>query len=669
MLADGEEPVASALSPVPVLVSASACELGKPWADWLAGYLAHTYALPRQVTEELVRDGKILPIVDGLDELGPLAATLVSSLNSSGSAVVITCRSAKYKELPRPLNNACLIYIEALDADDIRSYFPGTTEVSAALRNALSRPLMLSLADAVYPREGTSGSLSVLAQLPDATAIERVLLSEFLASVYPPRGGSWPRERADRWLVSIGEQMRLLGSDSYTWRSVAGAAARSPGPLGVVGGAVTAAALLAALVLLGAAYGAFRHGHAVRDGLVPVVILTVAGGSAAGLLVYITARLGRWLPDSKFESSALLARWRRVTGNLVQLTRALIGLPIDVAGATSARDDLRRARERALAVAMLVGTPLAFLALLLILGLLVGGVSDHPPTGGIFVGVCYCLAITVLLTPWGAFQLGRAWYAVRRLLPYHLMSFLEDAHKHGVLHSAGPVFEFRDDAVRRYATDPARLAAVTRQIIELTKWVLTHPEIIGSYQYVGAAQGDIEQAITALASRTIGAGETFSVNAGTRQAALEQARLRLNELSRRSAYDRSLLVNQAPGLGAVLDPSRVIPTETMADLRPADQPDTVIQRRDQRTARHRQVDPHPLAVRRSKLGAGLPATRPPGERTGRVRRQGIPCPVVHQPLRGCPRRPALRPSEYPPVADRLGRWAGRGNGGRRHGPA
>jgi hypothetical protein len=72
--------------------------------------------------------------------------------------VVITCRSAEYGDLPRPLDNASLIRIKAPGADDIRSYLPGTTEVSAALRDVLSRPLMLSLAYTVYPREGASGS-------------------------------------------------------------------------------------------------------------------------------------------------------------------------------------------------------------------------------------------------------------------------------------------------------------------------------------------------------------------------------------------------------------------------------------------------------------------------------------------------------------------------------
>ena len=88
------------------------------------------------------------------------------------------------------------------------------------------------------------------------------------------------------------------------------------------------------------------------------------------------------------------------------------------------------------------------------------------------------------------------------------MGFLEDAHQRGVLRSAGPVFEFRDSAVRDYATTPARLAAVARQITELTDWVLASRDQRVLLVW-WAARGDIEQAIAVLASRTIGAGATL----------------------------------------------------------------------------------------------------------------------------------------------------------------
>lgn len=552
--------IASAASPLPVLVSAGSCEPGRPWTDWLAGYLARAYAVPVPVAEEMAIGRQILPIIDGLDELGPSSSTLISSINASDSAVVITCRSADYDDLPRPLENASLVRIEALSVESILSYLPGVTEVTDAMRDVLSQPRMLSLADIVYRRKGASGSPSDLAALPDATAVERVLLSEFVASVYPSRGARWPRERAERWLVSIGEQMRLLRQDSYTWRSVA--RATPPGRLGLAGGAATATALLALLLLLGLADGAFRHGHPVRDGLLPVISLTVAGGGVAGLLVFFTGQMGHWVPNS---GPGRAAGWW-VSSELLRLTLPLFRLPVDAAGATSVQDDLRRARWQALATALFASLSLTFLAMLLIVGLVVSGATDHPPSGGIGLGVCYCVAVTVLLTPWGTFQLGRAWYATRHLLPYRLMGFLEDAQQRGVLRPAGALLQFRDFAVRDYITDPARLATVRSQIAELTDWVLAQPEIGGSFQYVRAVRGDIEQAIAALASRTISAGVTFTVDAGTRQAALEQVRIRLNELSRRFAFDRSLLVDQAPGLGAVLDPSRVIRTETMADL-------------------------------------------------------------------------------------------------------
>jgi NACHT domain len=57
--------------PVPVLISAAAYDTRRPWADWLTGHLALRFALSVPAAARLVRDGRILPVVDGLDEMDP----------------------------------------------------------------------------------------------------------------------------------------------------------------------------------------------------------------------------------------------------------------------------------------------------------------------------------------------------------------------------------------------------------------------------------------------------------------------------------------------------------------------------------------------------------------------------------------------------------------------
>jgi hypothetical protein len=74
--------------PVPVLVSASAYDTSMAWEQWLAGHLALRFGIGAAVAARLIRDGRVLPLVDGLDEMdqssgddGERAGVLVTELN------------------------------------------------------------------------------------------------------------------------------------------------------------------------------------------------------------------------------------------------------------------------------------------------------------------------------------------------------------------------------------------------------------------------------------------------------------------------------------------------------------------------------------------------------------------------------------------------------------
>jgi hypothetical protein len=69
------------------------------------------------------------------------------------------------------------------------------------------------------------------------------------------------------------------------------------------------------------------------------------------------------------------------------------------------------------------------------------------------VGLGVGLPLSIRETAWVPFLIVRCWQAVRRHLPWRLMSFLADAHqKRGVLRQAGAVYQFRHvDLQRRLA--------------------------------------------------------------------------------------------------------------------------------------------------------------------------------------------------------------------------
>jgi predicted lipid-binding transport protein (Tim44 family) len=98
-----------------------------------------------------------------------------------------------------------------------------------------------------------------------------------------------------------------------------------------------------------------------------------------------------------------------------------------------------------------------------LVGVLVGGLMGglvFGLVGGLGFGLGFGLGVGLVwassLTAWVRFLIARCGHAVRRHLPWRLMSFLADAHqKRGVLRQAGAVYQFRHvDLQRRLAIRP-----------------------------------------------------------------------------------------------------------------------------------------------------------------------------------------------------------------------
>ena len=68
------------------------------------------------------------------------------------------------------------------------------------------------------------------------------------------------------------------------------------------------------------------------------------------------------------------------------------------------------------------------------------------PAGGVANGILFGIGATILgffQAAWPQYEIARAWLALSRRLPWRLMAFLADAHRRGVLHQAGAVYQFR----------------------------------------------------------------------------------------------------------------------------------------------------------------------------------------------------------------------------------
>jgi hypothetical protein len=532
----------------------------------------------------LLASGLVIPILDGLDELAPsLRSTAIARINDSlrpGEPMVVASRTEEFMKAIRPptgreitLLGAAAVQLRPLDVDAVRSYLSADAAGPAAkarwepvfkllgteapVGQVLATPLMVGLARATYsPRPGHSArdlrDPAELCDLPDETAIERRLWDGFIATAYQPRRATrWPSAQADRWLVFIARHLQHLGTPELAWWQLPMALHRQRRTLALLGGVMLGLLLFVVWLVLGLVHGLFAPSE-IRSTFVAVAILTTVPALVASLVLRLRqAAPPQWLglgPSARF-SSRVLHRLRR------RLFRQA-----DIADAASPIVALRRARYSAVlsaAIASYFG-----IIVIVIVRVFVG---KFPAVVAV-VAVGYVAVLSAMPTVWGSYQIAHFWLAIRRKLPYFLFAFLADAQYRGFLMTSGAVYQFRHVLLQDTFADPARTRDFRESISELTNWALANPEIGDAFVSVGADRSDIEYAVNSVVSDSLRTGQDFKIDVAIRQAVLERIRLRLNDLGRRSLFDKCLKARRAPGLGAVLDPAHVVLTDAMTEI-------------------------------------------------------------------------------------------------------
>ncbi|MEU5852323.1 NACHT domain-containing protein [Saccharopolyspora shandongensis] len=249
--------------PVPVPLSASSWNPFEEFLDdWIAQRLrqdhpalANRRAHGRNAALRLVEQRRIIPVLDGLDELPHKAHVKaiegIDRAAAAGRPLVVTCRSDEFQHAVeaggRTLAAAAVVEVQQVDAGDAIAFLsaglPRTTAkwrpVFAQLRQqpesplaaAFATPLMVSLARTAYAHpERDPAELLDPDRFADAAAIEHHLLDAFLPTVYAdqptapstadatrPDARPYPAEQAQRWLDFLAHHLADLRTRDIAW--------------------------------------------------------------------------------------------------------------------------------------------------------------------------------------------------------------------------------------------------------------------------------------------------------------------------------------------------------------------------------------------------------------------------------------------------------------------
>ncbi|MGW1890914.1 NACHT domain-containing protein [Streptomyces sp. NPDC002004] len=238
--------------PVPVLLTLESWTAETtPFKEWLTARITEDHpGLPRvdgaHPAERLIREFRVLPVLDGLDELPEqrrhhVIAGLGTALGSRGLGVVLAARTDAYARLTHPLPGASTLTARPVTPEDAADHlgrasgtdrwYPVEREIAAhpegPLAQALSTPLMIWLARRVYaPPERAPAELADRARLPSRTAIEAHLLdgavpAAFAAVPHDPdrlhAPGRWNPERARGWLAYLAGRLSGNRITEFAW--------------------------------------------------------------------------------------------------------------------------------------------------------------------------------------------------------------------------------------------------------------------------------------------------------------------------------------------------------------------------------------------------------------------------------------------------------------------
>ncbi|GAA0713276.1 hypothetical protein GCM10010199_12180 [Dactylosporangium roseum] len=447
---------------------------------------------PAAMARRLIEHRRVLPILDGLDELPTnLHATALIALDdfaAIGRSLVVTCRTIEYEQAVRRsqvMSRAAVIELEPVDTEAAITFLSQPVDESrwasvfgavrqdptGPLASAFSTPLMVGLARIAY-RERSS-TPSDLLTLPTRHDIAGRLMDAFVTAAYRDSPNSTAYDRRRRGRYSVDHARRALGGLAYHLYQ---AGTRDlhrqdlPPDLLAVHSGRTKVLIVSALALPVVAV-AILCGHAI-GGASMAARLAAAVAAEVAAVATLRPRLLCWLIDDHSPISLnyrTLSERRTVRrrsafefglggGLLIGLidaswTAALLGgLFVALLGLAVDSMSMTRLTRTTLGHSIrLNGWPAVILALYsLIAGAVFGAITSFLDAsarawiaGGAAVAIFGSASVLIGIWPWACGWAARARLAVNGWMPWRLQRFLKDAHERGVLRQAGSAYQFR----------------------------------------------------------------------------------------------------------------------------------------------------------------------------------------------------------------------------------
>jgi hypothetical protein len=279
VLAMANEPQPAA---VPVLLPlASWYPKQEKLRDWTIRRIGEDYGsvLTGEVTaRQLVDAGRVLPVLDGLDEIGAdhraTALPEIDSAFDSGAPVILTCRTREFRDVAARgsgVTRAVVVEAQPVSLSAVTDFLrkadngehpdrwgPALAELAQrpGMEAVVSSPLMVTLLRAQYARTGAAlAPLLDPDAFPDATHVEGHLLDGVVPAAFKDEPAPstdpesrdrpahrWPADSARRWLTELAR--RADGDDLAWWRLPESMLGRHSGFFGTVAGTVWYAAAL-----------------------------------------------------------------------------------------------------------------------------------------------------------------------------------------------------------------------------------------------------------------------------------------------------------------------------------------------------------------------------------------------------------------------------------------